>query len=178
MGRNTGVSAAKALRLLNSDDLRPTPVRTTETRRSTAATPSTPLNLGLVDYVTEHFDEVVTHTRDIAGPIPRPRADEDLYEWYVDHTADADANQAAYRALLIERHALEHAITLGDHDEVSKHPCPSCGLWGLMWNSVGNRAQCSNRKCRTPDGMTSSWTLARLAEQKIQRTEIWRRNAT
>lgn len=178
MGRNAAVTAASALRLLGSKDLRHTPVRTPQPRRSTPTAPSTPLDLGLLDYYTEHVDEVVTHTRDVAGPVPRPRDDEDLYDWYVEHTGNAPADQQALRDLVIERHALEHAIKLGDTDEVCKHPCPRCGCWGLMWDPAGNRALCSNRRCRTPDGLTSRWTPARLAAQRVQRSEIWRQNAT
>lgn len=179
MGQDTATAAAKALRLLNTADLRHHPARGPQERRTTSTTPSAPLNLGIVDHIARTVAEVADHTRQIdpdAGPLPARV--EDIYDWYTAHTGDADEAQRRYRDMLIERHRLEHAVRLGDYDEVCKHPCPRCGCWGLMWQIGGTRARCSNRRCRTPDGLTSTWTLARLAAQKVQRTEIWRRNAT
>lgn len=180
VGRNAAADASRALRLLNSPDLRQHPAPQPQERRPTTTTPAVPLNLGLVDYLYNHVDEVITHARAIApdqlGPLPEHV--EDVYEWYVDSTTTADDDQRAYRDTLIERHRLEHAVRLGEYGEVSKEPCPRCGCWGLMWDPAGQRAQCTNRRCRTPGGITSTWSLARLAAQKIGRTEIWRRNAT
>ncbi|MCL8016931.1 hypothetical protein [Streptomyces sp. AS02] len=178
MGQDTAAAAASALRLLNSPDLRHQPATAPTGRHSTPTTAGTPLNLAILDYLTEHVNQVVTHTRELAGDVPAPAGLEDLYHWYINETSNAPADQQAVRDTLIETHRLEHLVRLGEADEVCKHPCPKCGCWGLMWDHGGNRARCSNRRCRTPDGMTSSWTLARLAAQKIQRTEIWRRNAT
>lgn len=178
MGQDTATAAANALRLLNHPDLRHLPATGPAPRRAAPAAPGAPLNLSRVDYLTEHVGEVVTHTRALAGPVPLPDDLADLYDWYIHHTSDAPADQQAFRDTVIETHRLEHAVRLGETDEVCKHPCPKCGCWGLMWDQGGNRARCSNRRCRTPDGMSSSWTLTRLAAQKVQRTEIWRRNAT
>lgn len=177
MGRDTAADASRSLRLLASDDLRHQPRTAPQPRGSAPTTPGTPLNLDLLDYLTSAVNEVVAHTRTIAAdPEPLPDRVEDLYGWYIDQTGDADEAQRSYRDTLIETHRLEHAIRLGEIDEVCKEPCPRCGCWGLMWGA--GRARCSNRNCRTPDGMSSTWSLSRLAAQKIRRTEMWRRNAT
>lgn len=179
MGPDTATTAGRALTLLNSPELRQPPVSGSSSRHATATTPAAPLNIGLLDHLTGSVSEVAAHVRDIAPQAgPRPEDMGDLYHWYVDQTQDAPADDRLYRDTVIERHRLEHAIRLGDYDEVCKHPCPECGCWGLMWDPAGNRALCSNRRCRTPDGMTRSWTLARLAAQKVQQTENWRMSAT
>ncbi|MCX4885944.1 hypothetical protein [Streptomyces sp. NBC_00847] len=182
MGRNTAADAASALRLLNSEDLRHPPAHGPQQRRSNATTPAAPLNVGIVDYIDRTVAEIVDHTVTItAQPKALPAKIEGLYDWYFEETADAvadDDTERRYRDALIETHRLEHAIRLGETEEVCKHPCPGCGCWGLEWDHGGNRALCLNRKCRAPDGMSSTWTLERLAAQKVRRTEIWRRNAT
>lgn len=179
MGRDTAADASHALRLLNHPDLRQHPATGPTGRRTPSTTPGTPLNLGVLDHITKTVDEIVAHTTTItAQPKPLPERVEDLYDWCLENTGHADDVQRRNRDTLIATHALEHTIALGEYDEVCKHPCPGCGRWGLEWDHAGKRAQCLNRRCRTPDGMSSSWTLARLAAQKIRRTEIWRRNAT
>lgn len=179
MGRNTALDAASALRLLNSEDLRQHPRHGPTERRTASTTPGTPLNLGAIDYLAKTVAEIVGQTTTITPqPKPLPPRIEDLYEWSLDNTADADDTQRRHRDTMFEAHRLEHAVRLGEVDEVCKHPCPRCGCWGLMWDAAGNRALCSNRRCRTPDGLTSSWTLERLAAQKVRRTEIWRQSAT
>jgi hypothetical protein len=179
VGQDTVGAAARAFRLLNSPELRQPPTAGRTERRATSTTPGTPLNLDLVDYLTEHVDEVIEHARAVATTLsPLPDRDGDLYEWYVDNTGHADDDQRRYRDTLIERHRLEHAVRLGNFEQVCRNPCPGCGRWGLQWDMAGNRAQCLSHRCRTPDGMSQSWTLARLAAQKVQRTEIWRANAT
>lgn len=179
MGRDTATDAASALRLLNSQDLREHPATGPHGRRNPSTTPAAPLNLAVLDYIDRAIGEIVDHTATVtAQPAPLPERVENIYAWYIAQTADADDAERRYRDALIETHRLEHAMRLGETDEVCKHPCPRCGCWGLEWDRAGNRALCLNRRCRTPDGMTSRWTLARLAAQKIQRTEIWRRNAT
>lgn len=177
MGQDTAADASRALRLLNSADLRHHPNNGPQTRRSKPSTPGTPLNLDIIDYFAEKVGEVTDHVRQVApgaGPVPADL--HELYDWYIESLGNADAADQAYRDTVLETHRLEHAIRLGEVDEVCKEPCPRCGCWGLMWQA--GRARCSNRRCRTPDGMASNWTPARLATQKIQRTEIWRRNAT
>ncbi|WP_069765991.1 hypothetical protein [Streptomyces sp. LUP47B] len=179
MGRNTAGDAASALRLLNSEDLRENPEHGPRERRSTSSTPGTPLNVGMVDYLARTVSEIVDHATAVTPePAPLPRQIGDLYTWFLDQTAEADDVQRRRRDTLIETHALEHAIRLGETEEVCKHPCPRCGCWGLEWDHGGNRALCLNRRCRTPDGNASTWSPARLAGQKVRRTEIWRRNAT
>ena len=179
MGHHTAAAAGTALRVLNSPELRPPPVQAPTQRRTTATTPPAPHNNGLLDYVTSHVDEVVTHTRQIAPDAePFPLDVEDLYHWYERNTIGAAEADRLYRDHLMERHALEHAIALGDFDAVRPHTCPTCGSWGLFWDNPGKRARCSDRDCRTEDGTASSFSLARLAAQKVQRTEMWRRDAT
>lgn len=180
MRQDTAAQASRALRLLNDPDLRHHPATgPTACPNGRATTPAAPLNLGIVDYLTRTVQEVADHTRHVtpdAGPVPRQVAD--IYTWYLQNTEHADEHQARHRDFVIERQRLEHAVQLGNTHEVSKHPCPRCGCWGLMWPPGGTRALCSNRNCHAPDGTSSTWTLARLAAQTIQRTEIWRRNAT
>lgn len=179
MGQDTAGEAGRALRLLNHPDLRHPRAAGPSERRATSTTPSAPLNLGIVDYLDKQIGQVVDLTRQVnaaAGPVPENL--EALYDWCIENTGDADDAQRAYRDIVFERQRLEHAVRLGEHDEVCKHPCPACGCWGLMWQMAGNRARCTNRTCHTPDGLGSTWTLGRLAAQKIQQTEIWRRNAT
>lgn len=179
MGHNATTAAAKALRLLNSPDLRHPAARGPQVRRSPSTTPSAPLDLGIVDHMTRTVADIADHTMHVnpqAGPLPARV--EDIYDWYIANTGDADEAERRYRDALIELHRLEHAVRLGEVDEVCKHPCPRCGCWGVMWPPGGSRAECTNRRCRTPDGMSSTWTLEQLAAQKVQRTEIWRRNAT
>lgn len=180
MGQDASSAAAKAFRLLTSADMRQPARQPPAERRTAHPTPAAPLDLDLVDYITAHVQQIVTHTRAIADnpTLPTPRRPDDLYDWYIDHTAEATEDQQNLRDLLIERHRLEHAIRLGDYDQVCREPCPRCGCWGLMWEGAAQRALCSNRRCRTPDGYASRWPLARLAAQKVHRTEIWRRNAT
>ena len=177
MGRDTAADAAQALRLINSPELRHHPAHGPTGRRTGSSTPAAPLNLDIVDYIAEHVAEVADHARVVApsaGPLPPELAD--LYTWYVEQTGDADETQRLFRDTLLEKHRLEHLMRIGEYDEVCKEPCPRCGCWGLMWDA--GRARCTNRRCRTPDGLSSSWTLGRLAGQKVQRTEIWRRTAT
>lgn len=180
MGRTSAASATTALRLLSNPDLRQQPATGPTTRRATPSTPGTPLNVGLVDYLDEHRGEVVGHVRSLTPgqDVHLPAQDEDFYAWYIAQTGHAGANDQAFRDMVIERHALEHAIALGETEAVCKHPCPSCGCWGLMWDEDTGKAKCTQPRCRTPEGLSPRWTLARLAAQKIQRTEIWRRSAT
>jgi len=177
MGQDAAAAAAQSLRLLSSDDLRHIPAQGPQPRRATPSSPGAPVNLGLLDYLTSQKREVIDHTRAVTGDlIPAPAEPGDIYDWYIHHTGDADADEKDHRDYVIARHTLEHAIRLGDTGIVCKEPCPTCGRWGLMW--TGQAATCSHKDCRTPDGRHSSFTPDRLAAQKVRRTEIWRRNAT
>lgn len=179
MGQDDAEHASRALRLLNHPDLREHPRTGPAERRTGTAAPGTPLNIGIVDYFAEKVGEVIAHAQTITTQPKRlPRRLEDIYTWLVDSTPDADDVQRRHRDALLLTHRLEHDIRLGNYEVVCKHPCPRCGTWGLMWDHAGQHAQCTNRRCRTPAGLSSTWTLARLAAQKIQGTEIWRRNAT
>ncbi|MFF1444194.1 hypothetical protein [Streptomyces sp. NPDC058295] len=179
MGQDTAGAAARAFRLLNSPELRQPTRHAPAERRPTTTTPAAPLDLGLLDYLNQHVDEVITHTRAATnepGPLPRQRAD--IYDWCEKAIPTTEEDQQLLLRTMLERHRLEHAVRLGDFDAVCKEPCPGCGCWGLMWEPAAQRAVCSNRRCRTPAGLSSRWTLARLAAQKTHRTEIWRRTAT
>lgn len=179
MGPDTATAAGRALTLLNSPDLRQPPTTGPNSRHATATTAAAPLNIGLVDYLTRTVGEVTAHVRDIAPDAgPRPEDMGQLYHWYVDQTQDAEPAEQDYRDFLMERQYLESCIIAGHFNVVRGHPCPACGCLGVFWDSEGNRALCSNRRCRTPDGLTRSWTLARLAAQKVQQTENWRMSAT
>ena len=179
MGRDTAADAGQALRLLNSPELRHRPVTGPTERRTPAAAPGTPLNLVVLDHRRRCVAEVTEHVQELnPDPTPAPPRIEGLYAWYTAQTLGAERAEQLARDLIIERHNLEHAIALGETDVVRKYPCPACGSWGLMWDGAGKRARCSDIDCRTPDGMASAFTPARLAAQAVQRTEIWRRNAT
>lgn len=179
MGQDTAGAAARAFRLLNSPELLHPARAAPDARRPTSTTPAAPLDLGLLDYLDAHVDEVITHTRAAAeDPAPLPPQRADIYDWCEQVIPTAEADQQLLLRTMLERHRLEHAIRLGDFDVVCKEPCPKCGCWGLMWEPAAQRALCSNRRCRTPDGLSSRWTLARLAAQKTGRTEIWRLSAT
>ncbi|MDX3532472.1 hypothetical protein P1P75_40295 [Streptomyces sp. ID05-39B] len=179
MGQDIAGAAAKAFRLLNSPELRQ-PARTAPTgRRSPSTTPQAPLDIGLVDYLDQHYAEVITHTRALTdGHIPVPRQRDDIYEMCTEALGNADQAQRLQAQVMLERHRLEHAVRLGDVNVVCKEFCPGCGCLGLMWAHAAQRARCTNKRCRTPDGVASNWTLARLAAQKVHQTEKWRRNAT
>ncbi|KPI31388.1 hypothetical protein OV320_2604 [Actinobacteria bacterium OV320] len=179
MGQDTAGAAARAFRLLNSPALRQPTRNAPAERRTTSTTPAAPLDLGLLDYLNAHVDEVITHTRAAAGepgPVPRQRAD--IYDWCEQVIPTTEEDQQLLLRTMLERHRLEHAVRLGDFNAIRKEFCPACGCLGLFWEDAAQRAACSNRRCRTPDGLTQRWTLARLAAQKAGGTEKWRRNAT
>ncbi|RIH58246.1 hypothetical protein D3C59_36350 [Streptomyces sp. SHP22-7] len=94
----------------------------------------------------------------------------DLYDWSENATGDADEAQQAYRDLVFEKQRLQHAVRLGDTTEVCKNPCPAAVL-GPHVDTAAQRARCTNRRCTTPEGLSTSWTLTRLAAQTIERTE-------
>ncbi|MFD9443459.1 hypothetical protein [Streptomyces sp. NPDC060001] len=149
-------------------------------RRATNATPGTPLNIGIVDHITRCVAEVVDHARTEApkptGPLPDRVAD--IYDWYLQHTADAGPEARLRRDIIIKRQQMEHAIALGDHKVVRTHWCPGCRTLGLKWNSHARRAMCLNGRCLDRHGAGRSWTLARLATQYILDQEIRARRAT
>lgn len=171
--------AASHLRLLDTH-FHEHPQHGPAERRTTSATPGTPLNLGIVDYIDRCVAEVVDHARTEApapvGPLPASAAG--IYDWYLEHTADAGPEVHLQRDIIIKRQQLEHAITLGDTDAVCKHPCPACGTWGLEWSAYTHRAMCINGRCRDRHGMGRTWTLGRLATQHVLEQENQARCAT
>ncbi|THA22730.1 hypothetical protein E6R18_32815 [Streptomyces sp. A1277] len=138
-------------------------------RTATRTEAAAPLDLGVIDHIRAAVNELVTHTRAAdpdtqAGPVPTAPAD--VIDWARDHTAHLDPERQQVREAIIYRQGLEHALAMGDDSVVRKHPCPRCGCWGLHWWPAANRAACVNHYC-TDDGLTSTWTLARLATQYI-----------
>jgi hypothetical protein len=178
MGRDTE-DAASRLHLL-ATHYREHPQTGPSERCSPSVTPGAPLNLGIVDYMSRCVDEVVQHARDeAAGDIgPLPARVRDVYAWWEEQTEDAPAEVRQRRDIVIYRQSLEHAIALGDHDVVCAHPCPRCTTWGLQWQPYTRRAMCLNIDCRGRDGMSSAWTLARLATQYVTQKEILKIRAT
>ncbi|MEV5915793.1 hypothetical protein AB0M00_43790 [Streptomyces chartreusis] len=179
MGQDTAAAAASALRLLNTPELRHHPQHGPQERRAPTSVPAAPVNLGLIDYLEARKREVIDHARTVTTRTePLPLDDSDLYAWYLRATIGAAEADRRHRDFILARHALEHAIRLGNYNAVRPHPCPTCGGWGLFWDERGNRARCSDLDCRTPDGLASSFTLDRLAAQQVGQTEIWRSSAT
>jgi hypothetical protein len=178
MGRDTE-DAASRLHLIDTH-YREHPQTGPSERRAPSVTPGAPLNIGIVDYMARCVDEVVQHARadagDSLGPLPTRAGD--YYDWWTDSTADAGPEVQLHRDIVIYRQGLEHAIKLGDHDVVCRHPCPRCATWGLQWQPYTQRAMCLNTECRGRDGMSSAWTLGRLATQYVTQKEILRIRAT
>ncbi|MFM9373319.1 hypothetical protein [Streptomyces sp. Da 82-17] len=171
--------AASQLRLLAQHFTQYPVTGRTGTRRATAATPGTPLNLTVVDHIRASVAEVEQHTRAAApeaGPLPAEAAA--VYEWCRSHTAHADETVRRRRDTLIYRQQLEHAIRLGDTTVVRRHRCPGCGTVGLHWRQAMQRAVCRNQRCRAADGGVSAWTLAHLAHEHIEAQEVRVRRAT
>ncbi|MFF7335370.1 hypothetical protein [Streptomyces sp. NPDC008150] len=179
MGINQADAAARALRMLDHPDMRIPGRRPSDGIRTTGSTPAAPLDISLVDYLSTQVDEMIEHTRaavDTTTPVPaRPHQ---VYDWALKNTEGASHAVQVERDILIERQGLEHAIRLGDINVVRRHPCPACGSWSLMWDTSSTKARCTDRGCKDDRGLASTWTLGRLAAQKIRGTEIWRRNAT
>ncbi|MDX2999694.1 hypothetical protein [Streptomyces scabiei] len=98
-----------------------------------------------------------------------------------DHTRSLDAHRQAAAETIVYRQTLEHAIAMGDHSVVRRHPCPACHCYGLFWRPLAGKAACANRKCPDPsgDGLARTWSLAHLAHLHVQaRKESSARHAT
>ncbi|MFF1358709.1 hypothetical protein [Streptomyces sp. NPDC058297] len=181
MGYDTTTAAATAaarMALLEEFFLeQPINSRPGNSRRATATTPSAPVNLGTVDHIRRSVYDLEQHTRAAApdaGPLPaRPSA---AYDWVMQHTEHAPETVQRRRDVLIYKQQLEHAIRLGETGVVRRHRCPGCGTVGLHWRAGSVR--CRNRRCRTPDGLGSTWTLSQIATQYIADQEKRRRRAT
>ena len=136
--------------------------------RPTASTPGLPYNARVVDHIDATVHELAAHARSVnpaADPLP-PRV-EAAYTWYMEQTRHADAAQRQRRDTIVYRQQLEHAIAMGDKSVIPPHRCPQCRTFGLQWRASMQRAVCTNRRCLTGDGLSSTWTLARLAYERI-----------
>jgi hypothetical protein len=136
--------------------------------RPTRVFPPLPIDTSTGPYIQAAVDEVVQHTRSInpaAGPAPT-RADA-VYDWCRERTQHADDVQQQRRDTVIYRQYLEHAIRTRDFDVVRPHRCPSCNTFSLFYRQALGRVLCTNRRCLTDDGLSSTWTLARLAFEHI-----------
>lgn len=178
MGDDTTETAAARLRLLTTEfttiprGARPAAPPTRPTH------PAAPIDLGMLDYIRQQIHEVITHTRTAApdaGPAPADNCG--VYEWMRDHTAHLDRERRRVRDAMVARHALQHAIAMGDTKAVRKITCPRCHCWSLIWQSQRELAACVNRRC-VHQGRPSVWTLAALAEHQVDLRERAQATAT
>jgi hypothetical protein len=179
MGEDTEETAEQRMRLLEKYSVGPGRQGPPALRSAPTATAIPAARIDVIDHMAAAVDEVITHTRAAApeaGPIPADRAG--IYSWAREHTADSDADVQRGRELLIYRQGLEHAIAIGDHRVVRKHPCPACGCWGLLWSGARRRAVCVNAYCTDINGLAHAWTLQRLAQEHIAREEKRHARAT
>jgi hypothetical protein len=179
MGEDTEKTAEQRMRLLEKYYVGPGRQGPPTLRSAPTATAIPAARVDVIDHMDASVDEIITHTRAVtpdAGPIPAKRAG--IYSWAREHTARSDADVQRGRELLIYRQSLEHAIAMGDHRVVRKHPCPACGCWGLIWSGARHRAACVNAYCTDTEGLARTWTLHRLAEEHITRQEKRRVRAT
>ncbi|MFF9632933.1 hypothetical protein [Streptomyces fradiae] len=160
-------SAAHRLRLLQSEYLEPSrPYGEAHVSRTT--TPSAPIRLGIADHIHESVNEVEQMTRsEVPDAGARPEAVELVYAWAVQKTRHLDAQRQMVRDTVIYRQSLEHAIAMGDHSVIRRHPCPNCRTWGLFWRASVRKAVCVNRYCVDDAGRARSWELAYLAHRHI-----------
>lgn len=170
LGDNTHDTTAQRLRLLQAEFTQHQQRGPGNGRSASLVHGAPPLDLGVLDHICAAVDELITHTRaaeigPVASPVPATPAD--VIDWAREHTAHLDPERQQARETIIYRQGLEHALAMGDESVVRKHPCPRCGCWGLHWRAAANRAACVNHYCTDDDGLTSTWTLARLATQYI-----------
>lgn len=148
--------------------------------RATVVAPGLPFNARVVDHITASVAEVEAHTRAAdpdAGPLPRHV--EDIYRWCREHTEHAP-DIVRQRAETIEvRQGLEHAIAAGNLKVIPPHRCPECRCFALRWSREMGRALCTNTECVDADGMSNTFTLARLAYERVaERKNIRHARAT
>ncbi|MFC7794570.1 hypothetical protein [Streptomyces cinereoruber] len=167
------ITAAGRLRILRNEFLASGGGSTHPGRTATVTEASTPIRLGVYDYMKQAVDEVVATTGQLrAGepPTAQPPAEAtDIYRWMVEETAHLDVTRQLAREALIYRQGLEHAILMGDHKAVRPHPCPACATWGLQWDDDNQVVACLNRRCTTTDGEPTTWTLREIARAHIDR---------
>lgn len=138
-----------------------------------------PLNVDTISHIDATVREIRTfmaaESPDTIEPLPERAAD--VYDWMIRNTEFDDDTTRRRRDTLIYRQYLEHAVLTGNQNVVCRHRCPECRCVGLMWQSSFRKAVCSNMDCR-PDGQTSTWTLAHLAQEHIEAQEKLAARAT
>ncbi|MBE4790302.1 hypothetical protein [Streptomyces caniscabiei] len=169
-GEDTDDTAKSRLRILNKH-FREHPVTGPEGHcvtgpgsRPTPVTPGLPYPARITEHIDRSVAEVAAHTRAVnpeAGPLPARV--EAVYDWYREHTANAPTAEQQRRDTIVYRQRLEHAIAMGDTKVIRPHRCPGCRTFGLMWVHEAQRAVCTNARCTTKAGLSSSFSLARLA---------------
>jgi hypothetical protein len=136
--------------------------------RGTRTDGGAPVNLRVVDQITDSVNEVVHHVEAVnPAAEPRPSQIDAVYDWYIANTENATDAQVQRRATVVFRQALEFAITMGDTGVIPPHRCPACRTFGLRWDHGRERAVCTHTRCRDEDGMTNAWTLAQLAYHHV-----------
>jgi hypothetical protein len=126
------------------------------------------VDLSMVDHLSACVREMVGHARQAnpdAGPAP-DRID-DTYAWYIANTANSDEAVRQRRDTVIYRQSLEHAIAAGNTKVVPPHRCPACRCFGLMWERNQRTVVCTNKRCRSKDGLSQTWSLAQLAYEHV-----------
>lgn len=185
MGNGETDTAASRLRLLN-EHFRQHPITgpaghsyISSEPRATATAPGIPYNATVDDHIRASVQEVVDDTLAVnpgAGPLPEHV--QDVYRWYVQNTFNAATARQQRRDTIIYRQQLEHAITMGETKVIRPHRCPQCRTLGLFWRPQLRRALCTNSRCLTPEGLSSTWTLAKLAYEHVADQKSLRVRAT
>ncbi|MFB7592400.1 hypothetical protein [Streptomyces sp. NPDC056169] len=171
---------AERLRLLHDEYLTPGPAPHAE-RVSKSTEPSTPIRLAVYDHIKATVDELTDFAdvnRDGRSAAPRPPGVENAYRWAVEETAHLEGRRARIRDAVIYRQGLEHAILMGDTKAIRRHACPDCNTWGLTWHRQRETVVCLNRYCSDDDGQHTTWTLAQLAENHVDRQAATAARAT
>lgn len=177
LGNTDAGSAAMRLRLIERE-LKVRPRTGDAGRTATRTTPQAPLDLGMLDYIRAHVDEVIQHTRTHTPDAPDAPHDAGVYAWMREHTAHLQDERRQAGEALTYRQNLEHALKMGEDTIIRRHACPACGCWGLFWNHTARNASCVNRNCRTDTGHPSTWTLRQIAHHHITTRESTARRAT
>ncbi|MCX4911890.1 hypothetical protein [Streptomyces sp. NBC_00878] len=172
-------TAANSLRLLNNHFRHTPPVTGPQGHsyissepRPTPTAPGLPYNADVADHIRACVTEVTADVLAVnPAPTPLPGRVEAVYTWYLDNTRTAAPAQRQRRDTIIYRQTLEHAIAMRDFKVIPPHRCPACRTFGLRWAPARRRALCTNMKCVADDGMSNTWTLARLAYEHIAARE-------
>lgn len=169
MGDGDKDTAAARLRLLQESTAPgSTPRRPPPARRTPPSSPSTPIDLGMLDYMAACRNELVTHTRTAApGAGAAPADTADLYEWMYQETAHLAAEKQLVRDAMVLRQSWEHCFAMNDHDEVHavvrRESCPACRCWTMFWRPARRAAICTNQNCADADGLPVVLELNQIA---------------